>query len=124
MPKVRDQIEQIHRRTVKASVPEITKFLQDVLTRQLVAYMCDVKDPKTVARWATGERNPSNKIEGRLRAIYQIFEILQAEESPHTVRAWFIGMNPQLDDESPATAIREGREKDVLVAARSWIAGG
>jgi hypothetical protein len=124
LPKVRDQIEQVHRRTVKASVPEITKFLEEVLTRQLIAYMTEVKDAKTVGRWSSGDRNPDREIESRLRAIYQIFQILQAEESSHTVRAWFIGLNPQLDDESPATAIREGRAKDVLVAAKSWIAGG
>ena len=124
MPKVRDQIEQVHRRTVKASVPEITKFLEEVLTRKLIAYMMEVKDAKTVGRWASGDRNPGRETESRLRAVYQIFQILQAEESPHTVRAWFIGLNPQLDDESPATAIREGRAKDVLVAAKSWIAGG
>jgi hypothetical protein len=124
LPKVRDQIEQVHRRTVKASVPEITKFLEEVLTRQLIAYMTEVKDGKTVGRWASGDRNPDRETESRLRAIYQIFQILQAEESSHTVRAWFIGLNPQLDDESPATAIREGRAKDVLVAAKSWVAGG
>lgn len=124
MPRVRDQIEQVHRKAVKASVAEISKFLDEVLTRKLVAYMTEVKDPKTVGRWASGDRNPNRETETRLRAIYQIFQMLQAEESPHTVRAWFIGLNPQLDDVSPATAIREGRTKDVLVAAKSWIAGG
>lgn len=124
MPKIRDQIEQVHRKTMRASVPEITKFLEEVLTRKLIAYMTGVKDAKTVGRWASGARNPDREIESRLRAIHQIFQLLQAEESPHTVRAWFIGMNPQLDDDSPAVAIREGRAKDVLVAAKSWIAGG
>ncbi len=33
---------------------------------------------------------------------FQIFHLLQDEESPHTVQAWMIGINPQLDDVSPA----------------------
>ena len=49
---------------------------------------------------------------------------LLAEESPHTVRAWFLGLNPQLDDESPAQSIREGDFRDVLVAAKAFLAGG
>ena len=40
------------------------------------------------------------------------------------IRAWFIGMNPQLDDESPAEVIREGRVKDALTAAKTFVSGG
>ncbi len=43
---------------------------------------------------------------------------------PHTVRAWFLGLNPQLDDHSPAQSIRDGDFRDVLVAARAFLAGG
>ena len=124
MPKVRDRLEKVHRRVITAEVTEMVKFLDEVLTKKLVAYMCDVKEAKTVARWANGENRPNASTEERLRAIYTVFEMLQAEESPHTVRAWFIGLNPQLDDESPARAMREGRTKDVLVAAKAWVAGG
>jgi hypothetical protein len=45
-------------------------------------------------------------------------------ESDHTIRAWFIGMNPQLDDESPIEAVLSGRHKEVLAAARAFLAGG
>jgi hypothetical protein len=59
-----------------------------------------------------------------LRCAYQTFQLLLAEESPHTVRAWFLGLNPQLDDQSPAQSIREGDFRDVLVAAKAFLAGG
>jgi hypothetical protein len=62
--------------------------------------------------------------EAKLRGAFQVFQLLLTEESPHTVRAWFVGLNPQLDDESPATAISEGRIRDVLVAAKAFLAGG
>jgi hypothetical protein len=53
-----------------------------------------------------------------------VFQLLQEEESAHTIRAWFIGMNPQLNDKAPAMAIREGKTRDALVAAKSFVAGG
>ena len=56
--------------------------------------------------------------------VVQVFQLLQAEESPHTVRAWFVGLNPQLDDVAPAEAIRAGQLRDVLVAARAYVSGG
>ena len=75
-------------------------------------------------RWAAGERAPRAEHEQRLRCAYQTFHLLLAEESPHTVRAWFLGLNPQLDDQSPAQIIREGDFRDVLVAAKAFLAGG
>jgi hypothetical protein len=33
-------------------------------------------------------------------------------------------MNPQLDDDSPAESIREGRLKEALSAAKAFISGG
>lgn len=39
-------------------------------------------------------------------------------------RAWFIGLNPQLDDVSPAEAIHDGRLKEAKAAARAFVAGG
>lgn len=40
------------------------------------------------------------------------------------IRAWFVGMNPQLDDDSPAEAIHGGRLKEAMAAARAFAAGG
>ncbi len=123
-PKVRDSaITDVHRTTVEASLSDTVAYLQDALGTSLLAYMLD-SDPKTVARWK-GKRVPRDREkERRLRDIYQVFRLLVTEESPHTVRAWFVGLNPQLDDASPASAVREGRTRDVLVAARSFLAGG
>ncbi len=50
--------------------------------------------------------------------------LLLAEDSVHVVRAWFIGMNPQLNDDSPAGAIRDGRMKEALGAAKAFMSGG
>lgn len=55
---------------------------------------------------------------------FQVVELLSPVEATPTIRAWFIGMNPQLDDESPTEAIRAGRHREVMAAARAFVAGG
>ena len=87
------------------------------------------KDRQTVARWMSGKQLPKSlEVERRIRAAYQIFMFLahdpQAPQSPHTVRAWFMGMNGQLDDMSPAEAIAENRTREAMAAARAYRAGG
>jgi hypothetical protein len=125
MPKLRDPSTETHRTTVASSIADTAAFLQDALGQKLVAYMVGVEDPKTVGRWASDKRLPKDlEVERRLRDAHQIFRLLLTKESPHTVRAWFVGLNPQLDDESPAAAIRDGRTRDVLVAAKAFLAGG
>lgn len=106
------------------SVADVAGYLQEVLGQKLVAYMAGVEDVKAVGQWAAGKRSPHPDNERRLRAAFQIFHMLQEAESPHTVRAWLIGLNPQLDDRSPATLIREDSTRDVLVAVKAFLAGG
>ena len=124
MAKVRDVATDVHRTTVESSTADIAAFLVDALGSRLVTIMVGARDPKTVTRWVAGERAPRGGSEERLRAIFYIFQLLLTKEGTHTVRAWFVGMNPQLDDESPARVIADGRTRDVLVAAKAFLAGG
>lgn len=113
-----------HQKAVTFEVKDIARYLQEALGQRLVAYMAGVEDPKRVGRWAQGTQVPRAEAERRLRAAFQIFHLLVAFESEHVARAWFIGMNPQLEDVSPAEVIRDGRLKDALAAARAFVAGG
>ena len=123
--EVRVLVEQAHREAVGASLGDVADFLQDVLDRRLVAYVAGVKDAKTVSRWAKGEVGAARwESERRLRAAYEMAQLLVRFDSSRVVKAWFIGLNPQLDDESPAEAIREGRLKEAMNAARAFVAGG
>lgn len=124
MPKLRSAPEQAHRKAVESNIADVVGYLQEVLGQKLVAHIAGVSDPRTVARWAASERAPRAEHEQRLRCAYQTFQLLLAKESPHTVRAWFLGLTPQLDDQSPAQSIREGALRDVVVAARAFLAGG
>lgn len=70
-------------------------------------------EPRTVARWVAGEVVPREEAEKKLRSAYQIFHLLEQVEASSTVRAWFMGMNEQLADLSPAEAIADGNARDV-----------
>ncbi len=113
-----------HRQTVESSIVDVARFLQDALGQKLVAYLANVSGPRTVARWVAGERGPGQESEARLRAAFYIFRLMSEAESSHVVRSWFAGLNPVLDDTSPATAIREGNLSDAAAAARAFLAGG
>src|SRR5699024_6730541 len=99
-------------------------YLLDNLGPKLTAFLVD-KDPQTVKRWSKGkQRPPQDDVERRLRAAFQTALIIAEEDSRHVVRAWFVGMNPQLEDLSPAEAIAEGQLRAVITAARAFAAGG
>jgi hypothetical protein len=124
MPELAIASQEAHRRVTEASIEQITQYLDEVLGRRLVATLAGIKDQKAVGQWASGVRAPRAATEERLRVGYQIFRLLMAAEAPHTVRAWFIGLNPQLNDESPILVIQEGRFREAMVAARAYISGG
>jgi hypothetical protein len=112
-----------HAETVQTSVADIARFLQENFGQRLAAFIAGIEDPKQVGKWCAGQNSPRIDSELRLRAAYQVFRMIALRENPHTARAWMIGMNPQLEDDSPVQAIAEDRHKDVMGAARSYIKG-
>jgi len=118
-------VQQIHRQALVAPLAELARFLQELLTRRLTAYIAGVQDAKTVTRWANGEVTEIRDlaVEQRLRTAYEIAQLLLDAESTPTIRAWFLGMDPRLGDTSPAEAIREGRLKEAMGTARAFAAG-
>jgi hypothetical protein len=119
-----DYTKQVYRKSVQKSLPEMARFLDETLTRGLLLYMIDVKDPKTVARWINGDVSAirSLETEKRLRALDQIVELLSLVDDPVVFRGWFLGMNDILDDASPAEAIHAGKLREALNAARGYVA--
>ena len=112
------------RRPEEWTVPQLTAYLNDTLGPKLVAYMVE-KSPQTVARWADGAQAPPQPdAERRLRGAFQIVQLLVETDSRHVVRAWFIGMNPQLEDRSPAEVVATGDLRAVMAAARAFTSGG
>ena len=118
-------LEQAHRLSIQVPLDQAVRELQELLSRRLTAYIAGVKDAKTVTRWANGTvADMRQGSEQRIRTAYEIMQLLGHFDSAPIVRAWFIGLNPQLGDVSPAEALHEGRLKEALGAARAFAAGG
>jgi hypothetical protein len=101
-------------------------FLQELVGQQLTAYMTGVADPKAVGKWARGERVPRGEAARRLRDAYHVATLLTLGESAQTARAWFMGMNPLLDDRAPAAvfAAEPDGSARAMRAARAFLAHG
>ncbi|MGC5617414.1 hypothetical protein [Georgenia sp. Z1491] len=106
------------------TVAQIVEHLSDNLGPKVVAYMVG-KSPQTVSRWAEEkQRPPQPDVERKLRGALQIFQHLVERDSRHVARAWFIGMNPQLEDRSPTEVIADGDVRAAMAAARAFSTGG
>ncbi len=106
---------------VRGAITDVAKALQDLLGQKLTAVIAGVVDAGAVGDWSRGDRKPHPKAETRLRAAYHVVTVLAANESSDTIRAWFIGMNPELDDRPPALVIAEDPIQ-VMRAARVFVA--
>ena len=105
------------------SMTEISRYLQDALGPRLTALSVGVSDAREIVSWASGELQPDADIAQRLHNVYGIVQLLLQIETPQAVRAWFLGMNPELDDRAPALTLADEPEL-VKQAARTLVAHG
>lgn len=113
----------VHKASVELASTAIVARLQEVLGRDVVAIITG-KTPRQVSRWVTGAAKPPVQEQRLLRDTFQVVELLAEVDPDEVVRAWFIGMNPQLEDAAPAELIAEGRVRDVMAAARTFVNAG
>lgn len=120
--------ELAHARAMRGEFPTIVAELRDLLGAKLSAYLGAVKETRAVGQWADGEREPSEAVRLRLRLALQVALMVSEADGPAVTRAWFQGLNPQLEDRSPARLLREGDLDEVgpqvLGAARAFVVGG
>lgn len=109
-----------HARAVELSISDITGALQSQLGQALLRVIVG-RDARTLTRWANATVKPPHATEQLLRDTFQVVDLLTSADSGDVARAWFMGMNPQLDDESPAEALSTGRARDVMAAARAFV---
>lgn len=112
-----------HRASVEISQTDLVAALTSKLGPKLIAFIGD-RDPSTISRWKSGESAAGEDALLPLRVTYQVIRLLENAEADPTIRAWFMGTNPQLDDLSPAEALAEGMNRETLAAARAFLAGG
>jgi hypothetical protein len=100
----------------------MASYLQRTLGSALVAIILDIADANAVVRYASGRQKPRRAVQKRLLDTFQVVMLLtEAREAPDVIYAWFIGMNPALDGETPAVEI-SARPERVLDAARQFLA--
>ncbi len=106
----------------------VVKELSRLLGPKLVAYLAGVRETRAVREWEKEVREPRDPIPQRLRLALQVAMLIARHDGPSVVQAWFQGLNPQLEDRSPARLLREGDlhevGPEVLSAARAFTTGG
>jgi hypothetical protein len=112
--------------TTRSTWSDKALYLQQLFGQRLAAAITGVGDAKTVGRWIRGQE-PQVAFRQRLTNAFHIAKLIELGMSKETARAWFLGMNPDLDDELPAQVIAEdtvdgGRR--VMRAARGFLASG
>lgn len=110
------------------SVTHVVSELCEILGMKLVAYIGHEFETRAVREWAAGERTPSDNIAQRLQVAYDVAGLLYEREGKATVQSWFRGLNPQLDNNAPAQALRDSpleiATREVVAAARGFLAVG
>lgn len=103
---------------------EVVRQLNAVLGPTLVASLAGARDRKLPNEWARDDGGyPAPAAWGRLQFAHQIWATLAEEEGADNARAWFIGGNPHLGEDTPITAIREDRYAEVRRAMRLFVQG-
>jgi hypothetical protein len=117
-----------HAEAVRLPFNELVTELREILGARLVAYLASVQETRAVNQWGEGTRETDGDTMRRLREAFVIAKTLAQSDPPPVVQAWFQGLNPLLDDRSPARLLREGELDDagrqVLAAARMFLATG
>ena len=121
IPRRRD--DTAHARAVGSQFVDVVISLVEILGRPLTAVLVG-KDSKTIARWAAQPTRITPDDEKTLRDALQVAETIMAIDAASVARAWFMGMNPQLNDDSPVEALADGRAREVLAAARAYVNAG
>jgi len=114
--------------SARIEFPALVRELCEILGPKLVAYIAGVREVRAVRQWSAGEREARPPIPERLRFTLQVALLVSRHDSPAVARAWFQGLNPQLDDRSAARLLRSGDLEEVgpliLSAARAFVSGG
>lgn len=114
--------QEVHMQAVQATASTIADYLQHLLGQRITADMAGTRDPKAVGKWARHEQDPRPTALTRLRTAYQIALLLERHYTRPAVRAWFVQMNPYLDQYAPASRIGAD-PRGVYHAARAFVRG-
>jgi hypothetical protein len=104
----------------RLTTAQLVTELRESLSPTLLAVIAGAEDVATANDWALGRTRPPTDVLDRLQSAHHVLRILRRHEDVVTTRAWFRGMNPDLEDKSPALTLRENPQA-VLAAARAFV---
>ncbi|WP_166879126.1 hypothetical protein [Salinibacterium sp. ZJ450] len=108
------------------SAAEALSELSDVLGSQLVAYIAGLRTTRLIRMWSEGAASPPEGVRDRVRIALFVARMIAEHEPRGTVQAWFMGLNPNLNDRSPATVLRDDPVLEsagaIASAARAFLA--
>jgi hypothetical protein len=119
-------LEEARRESESMPIPEMTERLRRLLGQQIASHIVEGANPKPEDDWRRGEWMPPSSSEQRLRAAFQIVQLIAMADSEDTARAWFVGMNPHFANRAPFAILGESRSKlpEVLEAAKAFLVNG
>lgn len=103
---------------------QVVAELNAQLGATLVAALSGSRNSKAPYSWEAGSSQPDGAAETRLRVAYTLWHAVAAEESGDVARAFFIGMNPVLNDDTIITALREDRFREARAAVHVFLTDG
>jgi hypothetical protein len=120
---VRGDVEATFADATRLDIHDLVRLLNENVGSVVVQAMTGVKDRGQPARWACGDAEPRMQATNQLRLSYRVWHLLEQAEGRDTARAWLVGANPRLGEQTPVTAIRELRSADIIGAALAFIDG-
>ena len=111
-----------HSNTARMDVHEMARQLNSNLGPTMVAALTGATDKGQAIRWAKPD-GPAPRPDAvrRLQLAHRVWTHVAVAENEHTARAWFIGGNPLLGEDTPLTAIREDRAREVMAAVQALL---
>jgi hypothetical protein len=119
---VQEMLEEAHDSAAQLEAPELATELQAVLGQKLVAFALGDRHPKTIGRYARGDRRPDDTALTGMVDLYTLVELLEHGMRRQAIRSWMLGSNPRLRGKAPIEAFHEGKLADVQRAARAFLA--
>jgi hypothetical protein len=114
--------------SLKSNVKEQTEFLLANVGPRVTAAALGLSDARPLKQWVTGMTGPKTaSVAERLRITFRIVYAITGAYSGATAAAFLRSANPQLDDRSPLTLLREQpteeAERELLATTRAFLEG-
>lgn len=123
--EARDPIEVAHRIAVQTRPRDMASDLQELLGQKLVAYAIGDRHPKSIGRYARGERRPTDDALEGLTNLYTIVCVLKDGRAEYGswIKQWMLGSNVRLGGKAPVQVFHDGHPSRVVGAAAAFVGG-